>query len=147
MASLFTNVFAQVKQNQHQQGQQMQQSLSQAKVDETSSGLKDRPNLQGNFFYIDNITFSHHMASVNGIQMHYVIGGHGDPVVLLHGFPQSWYKWRHVMPALAKNYTVITPDLRGFGDSSKPVIGYDGKTTSEDIYQLISQLGFNKIFL
>ena len=147
MASLLTNVFAQVKQNQQQQGQQMQQSLSQAKVDETSSVLKDRPNLQDNFFEIDNITFSHHMASVNGIQMHYVIGGHGDPVVLLHGFPQSWYEWRHVMPALAKNYTVIAPDLRGFGDSSKPAIGYDGKTTSEDIYQLISQLGFNKIFL
>ena len=87
------------------------------------------------------------MASVNGIQMHYMIGGHGDPVVLLHGFPQSWYEWRHIMPALAKNYTVIEPDLRGFGDSSKPDTGYDGKTTSEDIYQLISQLGFNKILL
>jgi hypothetical protein len=72
-----TNVFAQVKQNQQQQGQQMQQSLSQAKVDKTSSVLKDRPNLQDNFFEFDNITFSHHMVSVNGIQMHYVIGGHG----------------------------------------------------------------------
>ena len=51
------------------------------------------------------------------------------------------------MPALAKNYTVIVPDLRGFGDSSKPVTGYDGKTTAEDIYQLISQLGFNQNFL
>jgi phage portal protein BeeE len=77
MAILLTNVFAQVKQNQQQQGQQMQQSLSQAKVDKTSSVLKDRPNLQDNFFEFDNITFSHHMVSVNGIQMHYVIGGHG----------------------------------------------------------------------
>jgi pimeloyl-ACP methyl ester carboxylesterase len=51
------------------------------------------------------------------------------------------------MPALAKNYNVIAPDLRRFGDSSKPAIGYDGKTTSKDIDQLISQLGFNKIFL
>jgi pimeloyl-ACP methyl ester carboxylesterase len=65
----------------------------------------------------------------------------------LHGFPQSWYEWRHIMPALAKNYTVIAPDLRGFGDSSKPITGYDGKTTAEDIYQLTSQLGFNQIFL
>ncbi len=125
----------------------MQQSLSQAKVDETSSVLKDRPNLQGNYFDIDNITFSNHRASVNGIQMHYMISGHGDPVVLIHGFQQSWYEWRHTMPALAKNYTVIEPYLRGFGDSSKPDIGYDGKVTSEDIYQLISQLGFNKILL
>ena len=51
------------------------------------------------------------------------------------------------MPALAKNYTVIVPDLRGLGDSSKPDTGYDGKTTAEDIYQLVSQLGFNKILL
>ena len=101
----------------------------------------------GNSFQIDNTTFSHHMASVNGIQLHYVIGGQGDPLVLLHGFPQSWYEWRHIMPELAKNYTVIAPDLRGFGDSSKPITGYDGKTTAEDIYQLTSQLGFNQILL
>ncbi|MGZ5548512.1 MAG: alpha/beta fold hydrolase, partial [Nitrososphaeraceae archaeon] len=98
-------------------------------------------------FDIDGVTFSHHMASVNGIQMHYVMGGKGDPIVLLHGFPQSWYEWRHIMPSLAKNYTVVAPDLRGFGDSSKPVTGYDGKTTAEDIYQLTSQLGFNQILL
>jgi pimeloyl-ACP methyl ester carboxylesterase len=51
------------------------------------------------------------------------------------------------MPALAKNHTVIAPDLRGLGDSSRPMTGYDGNTTAEDIYQLISQLGFNEIFL
>jgi pimeloyl-ACP methyl ester carboxylesterase len=99
-------------------------------------------------FDISNVTFSHHMASVNGIQLHYVIGGHGNPVVLLHGWPQTWYEWHKVMPALAKNYTVIAPDLRGLGDSSKPVTGYDGNTTAEDIYQLISQLGLGqKIYL
>src|ERR671910_122799 len=98
-------------------------------------------------FEIDNVTFSHHTASVNGIQMHYVIGGQGDPIVLLHGWPQTWYEWRHVMPALAKNYTVIAPDLRGLGDSSKPLTGYDGKTLAEDIHQLVTQLGFKTIFL
>ena len=102
---------------------------------------------KGISFDIDNVTFSHHMASVNGVQIHYVIGGHGDPLVLLHGWPQTWYEWRHVMPALAKNYTVIVPDLRGLGDSSKPLTGYDGKTTAEDIHQLVSQLGFKQIFL
>jgi pimeloyl-ACP methyl ester carboxylesterase len=106
-----------------------------------------RPNLLGVSFDIDNMTFSHHMASVNGIQMHYVIGGHGDPIVLLHGWPETWYTWRHVMPALAKNYTVIAPDLRGLGDSSKPPTGYDGKTVAEDIHQLVTQLGFKAIFL
>jgi pimeloyl-ACP methyl ester carboxylesterase len=98
-------------------------------------------------FEIDNMTFSHHTASVNGIQMHYVIGGQGDPVVLLHGWPQTWYEWHKVMPALAKNYTVIVPDLRGLGDSSKPASGYDSNTTAEDIHQLVTQLGFNDIFL
>jgi pimeloyl-ACP methyl ester carboxylesterase len=101
----------------------------------------------GNSFQMDNMTFSHHTASVNGIQLHYVIGGHGDPVVLLHGWPETWYAWHKVMPALAKNYTVIAPDLRGLGDSSKPLTGYDGKTVAEDIHQLVGKLGFKTIFL
>ena len=80
--------------------------------------------------------------------MHYVIGGQGEPVVLLHGWPETWYEWRHVMPALSKNYTVVAPDLRGLGDSSKPLTGYDGNTTAEDIYQLLSYLGLDqKVYL
>ncbi len=131
---------------QQQQQQQQQQQLPRSETNQSLS--QDKPFLEDLSFVIDGVTFSHHTASVNGIQMHYVIGGKGDPVVLLHGFPQSWYEWRHIMPALAKNYTVVAPDLRGLGDSSKPLTGYDGKTTAEDIYQLISQLGFNKpIFL
>lgn len=122
-----------------------QQQLSE--VNQSYSNLKHQPNFQGLVFDIDGIPFSHHMTTVNGIQMHYVIGGQGEPIVLLHGFPETWYEWRHVMPTLAKNYTVIVPDLRGLGDSSKPITGYDGRTTAEDIYQLVSQLGFNKIFL
>src|SRR5919197_267126 len=83
---------------------------------------QQQQQLSSNSFQMDNMTFSHHMASVNGIQLHYVIGGHGDPVVLLHGWPETWYGWHKVMPALAKNYTVVAPDLRGLGDSSKPLI-------------------------
>lgn len=103
--------------------------------------------IEGLSFELDNMTFSHHTASVNGIKMHYVIGGQGEPVVLLHGWPQTWYEWHKVMPALAKNYTVIAPDLRGLGATSKPYTGYDGNTTAEDIYQLLSQLGTQKINL
>ena len=98
-------------------------------------------------FVIENTTFTHNRASVNGILMHYVIGGHGDPVVLLHGWPQTWYEWHEIMPALAKNYTVVAVDLRGLGDTSKSPTGNDGNTRAEDIYQLISQLGFQKIYL
>jgi pimeloyl-ACP methyl ester carboxylesterase len=117
-------------------------------ANQTPSVLKQQqPNLIGVSFDIDNVTFSHHMASVNGIQLHYVTGGEGDPIILLHGWPETWYEWRHIMPALAKNYTVIAPDLRGLGDSSKPLTGYDGKTVAEDIHQLVTQLGFRTIFL
>jgi pimeloyl-ACP methyl ester carboxylesterase len=106
-----------------------------------------QPQPNGNSFQLDNMTFSHNTIPVNGIQLHYVIGGHGDPVVLLHGWPQTWYQFRLIMPALAKNYTVIAPDLRGLGDSSKPLTGYDGKTVAEDIHQLVTKLGFKTIFL
>jgi len=106
---------------------------------------QQEPN--GTSFQMNNMTFTHRTASVNGIQLHYVIGGHGDPVVLLHGWPETWYEWHLVMPALAKNHTVIAPDLRGLGDSSKPLTGYDGKTVAEDIHQLVTQLGFKTIFL
>ncbi|MGH9987578.1 MAG: alpha/beta fold hydrolase [Nitrososphaeraceae archaeon] len=123
-----------------------QRSLAQEQQDQTAYDAgKPAADLS---FEIDNTTFSHHTASVNGIQMHYVIGGQGDPVVLIHGWPQTWYEWRHVMPALARNYTVVVPDLRGLGDSSKPVTGYDGNTTAEDIYQLVAQLELGqKIYL
>jgi hypothetical protein len=87
--------------------QQQQQQQQQLQVNQTSSSVVEEQQqvLEGISFQIDNVTFSHHMASVNGIQMHYVIGGQGDPVVLLHGWPQSWYEWRHIMPALAKLYS------------------------------------------
>jgi pimeloyl-ACP methyl ester carboxylesterase len=116
-------------------------------LNQNHTAMAQQQQPTGNSFQMDNMTFSHNTASVNGIQMHYVIGGHGDPVVLLHGWPETWYAWHKVMPALAKNYTVVVPDLRGLGDSSKPLTGYDGKTLAEDIHQLVTQLGFKTIFL
>ena len=90
----------------------------------------------------------HHVVRVNGVRIHYVKAGQGDPVVLLHGFAQTCHQWiGKVMPALAKHYTVIAPDLRGAGDSEKPASGYDKQTLAEDIYQLVHQLGYEKIFL
>jgi pimeloyl-ACP methyl ester carboxylesterase len=128
--------------------QQQQQQQMQANQTFTPSVEEQRQLLEGISFQIDNVTFTHGMATINNsTQIHYVIGGQGDPVVLLHGWPETWYAWRHVMPALAQNYTVIAPDLRGLGDSSKPPTGYDGKTVAEDIHQLVTRLGFNTIFL
>ena len=90
--------------------QQQQQLSTDESNNQTLSHTKQQPPfIEDLSFDIDNVTFSHHMASVNGIQLHYVIGGQGDPIVLLHGWPQTWYEWHHIMPALAKNYTVIVP--------------------------------------
>jgi pimeloyl-ACP methyl ester carboxylesterase len=116
-------------------------------LNQNHTAMAQQQQQNGTYFQIDNMTFSHNTAAVNGIQLHYVMGGQGDPVVLVHGWPETWYEWHKVMPALAKNYTVIAPDLRGLGDSSKPVTGYDGKTLAEDIHQLVTRLGFETIFL
>jgi pimeloyl-ACP methyl ester carboxylesterase len=69
--------------------------------------------------------------------MHYVSVGEGLPVVLLHGWPQTWFAWRHVMKRLAPHFWVIAPDLRGLGDSSRPLDGYDSQTLAADVDELI----------
>ncbi len=91
------------------------------------------------------ITFGR--AEVNGIRMYYRMAGSGEPVVLLHGFPETSNAWRKVMPALAEHYTVLAPDLRGFGDSDRPDHGYDKRTVAEDVHQLVHQLKLGSIHL
>ncbi|HYO70419.1 MAG TPA: alpha/beta hydrolase, partial [Archangium sp.] len=86
--------------------------------------------------------FSHGTAQVNGITLHYVRGGSGTPLVLLHGWPETWFEWHRIMPALAGHYTVIAPDLRGAGESSKPEDGYTKRQMADDIHQLVRALGF-----
>jgi pimeloyl-ACP methyl ester carboxylesterase len=89
----------------------------------------------------------HRFATINSLQLHYVVSGQGPVVVLLHGMLGTWYTWRHVIPALARHYTVVAPDLRGFGDSAKPPTGYDKKTLAGDIHALLDQLGHENILL
>ena len=93
----------------------------------------------------DEVT--HHTAKFNGIKLHYVSAGSGEPVVLLHGWPQTWHEWRRIIPALAAKYSVVAPDLRGFGDSDKPAGGYDKRTVAEDVYQVVRHLGLGPIHL
>jgi len=64
--------------------------------------------------------FQHHYANLKEVCLHYVTIGQGNPVVLLHGWPQTWYEWRLMMPLLADAYCLAAPDLRGLGDSSRP---------------------------
>jgi len=91
--------------------------------------------------------WTHHVAIVNGFRMHCVIAGKGYPIVLLHGWPQSWYAWRKVIAPLAERFTVIAPDLRGLGSSDRPMTGYDKRTLATDVYALAGSLGFSKIGL
>lgn len=82
-------------------------------------------------------------AEVNGVLYHYLLAkGRGDPVVLLHGWGSTSYMWRYVMPQLvARGYTVLAPDLRGLGDTTKPATGYDKATVAGDIRALVAKLG------
>jgi pimeloyl-ACP methyl ester carboxylesterase len=90
---------------------------------------------------------THHNAVVNGIRLHYAIAGQGDPLVLLHGYPQTHHAWHKVLPELAKHFTIVAPDLRGLGDSERPETGYEKHIVAEDIYQLVRSLGYEKIYL
>lgn len=84
----------------------------------------------------------HRRVRVGEITLHYVESGHGKPLLLIPGWPQSWYAWRHVIPALAAmNRRVIAVDPRGLGDSDKPDGGYDLATVAGDLHSLADQLG------
>jgi pimeloyl-ACP methyl ester carboxylesterase len=79
----------------------------------------------------------HHTAQLPDVRLHYLTAGDGPALVLLHGWPQSSHEWRHLIPTLAQRYRVIAPDLRGLGDSSRPVGGYDKMTVAGDVRALL----------
>jgi pimeloyl-ACP methyl ester carboxylesterase len=83
-------------------------------------------------------------ASVNNVKLHYLVAGKGEPVILLHGYAQNSHMWRPLMVELAKSRLVIAPDLRGFGQSSKPANGYEKKTMAQDVHALAASLGLNR---
>ncbi|MCZ7440311.1 alpha/beta hydrolase [Micromonospora sp. WMMC241] len=85
--------------------------------------------------------FTEQRAQVGEVAWNYVRGGRGPALVLLHGYPQCWRMWRHLLPELARSYEVIAPDLRGFGDSDAPPGGYDKKTVAADLHRLLTDLG------
>ena len=93
--------------------------------------------------------FSDHQAAVNDQSIAYSIGGDGPPVLLLHGFPQMRAMWHAIAPILAQDYTVVAADLRGYGDSSKPlgVDSYSFREMATDQKALMSQLGFDRFHL
>jgi haloacetate dehalogenase len=82
-----------------------------------------------------------------GVRIHFRREGTGPAMVLLHGYPQTSHEWRKVMPILAKRFTVIAPDLRGYGDSDRPAGGYDKRTMAGDVADLIRRLGVGPVVL
>lgn len=95
-----------------------------------------------------SLEITSHYAQLSAVTLHYLEAGSGDPVVLLHGVPQSSHEWRTIIPRLADRYRVIAPDLRGLGDSSRPAGGYDKKTVAADIWELVHDtLGIERFLL
>ena len=93
----------------------------------------------------------HRDVTANGVRLHLAEAGAedapGGTVVMLHGWPQHWYEWRHVIPGLAERHRVLCPDLRGFGWSQAPPGGYDKETLADDVLALLDELGLERVHL
>lgn len=91
---------------------------------------------------------SHHIARVNGAELHYVAAGAaGSPILLVHGFPESWWAFHELIPRLAVRHRVFAVDLRGFGDSSVAGADHDSATAADDLHHLIAHLGMGPVHL
>ena len=106
----------------------------------TVSGV---PGLPGGFAG----TFESQLTDVDGVRLHTVSGGDGPPLLLVSGWPQTWYAWRYVMPRLAEDFRVIAVDPRGVGVSDAPDDGYDSGTLARELVALMDQLGHRRFAL
>ena len=112
---------------------------------QTSSASAQSPSGSQNFFP----GFRRQTVQTSGATINVLVGGNGPPLLLLHGYPQTHVEWRKIAPELAKNYTVVTPDLRGYGDSSKPAggekhVNYSKRALALDQVELMEKLGFRQ---
>jgi pimeloyl-ACP methyl ester carboxylesterase len=100
----------------------------------------DAPHLPPGF----SKTFTSRFVNAGGLRQHIVIGGDGPPLLLVHGWPENWYQYRALMPALARDFTVIAVDQRGMGLTDKPDSGYDSATLANDLVALMEALGYER---
>ena len=100
----------------------------------------DAPHLPRRF----SKQFTSRFVDAGGLRQHVVIGGDGPPLVLVHGWPENWYQYRALMPALARDFTVIAVDQRGMGLTEKPKSGYDSATLANDLVALMDALGYER---
>jgi hypothetical protein len=116
------------------------QNLSSTRLPAGPGSVSGAPNLPGGFAN----TFASGYVDANGLRLHAVIGGIGPPLLLVHGWPQTWYQWRMVMPTLARDFTVVAVDQRGIGLSDKPQGGYDAGSEANDMVALMEALGHRR---
>jgi len=118
----------------------MSASLADLPTPEGPGSVSGAPNLPEGF----TATFTSRYLDTAGLRQHVVTGGQGPPLLLVHGWPQTWYAWRLVMTALARDFTVVVPDQRGTGLSGKPAAGYDTGTLAADLVALMDALGHQR---
>jgi pimeloyl-ACP methyl ester carboxylesterase len=107
---------------------------------EGPGSVSGAPNLPTGF----TGTFTSRYVDTGDLRQHVVTGGDGPPLLLVHGWPQTWYAWRLVMPELARGFSVVAPDQRGCGLSGKPADGYDTGTLAADLAALMDALGHQR---
>ena len=118
----------------------MSTDLTPFTVPEGPGSVTAAPNLPAGFAD----TFTSRIVDTGGHRQHVVVGGDGPPLLLVHGWPESWYAWRLVMPTLAQHFTVVAVDQRGMGLTDKPETGYDSGTLAADLIALMDALGFDR---
>jgi pimeloyl-ACP methyl ester carboxylesterase len=118
----------------------MSSSPSDPPTPEGPGSVSGAPNLPEGF----TGTFTSRYIDTGGLRQHVVTGGGGPPLLLVHGWPQTWYAWRLIMPALARDFFVVAPDQRGTGLSGKPEDGYDSATLAGDLVALMDALGHRR---
>ena len=118
----------------------MLMSSSAATTPEGPGSVSGVPHLPEGF----TGTFTSRYVDTGDLRQHVVTGGDGPPLLLVHGWPQTWYAWRLVMPALARDFSVVAPDQRGTGLSGRPADGYDTGTLAADLVALMDALGHRR---
>jgi pimeloyl-ACP methyl ester carboxylesterase len=118
----------------------MSSSSTSRSTPEGPGSVSGAPNLPAGF----TDTFTSQYIDTGELRLHAVIGGEGPPLLLVHGWPENWYAWRMLMPALAKDFEVIAVDQRGIGLSDKPQDGYDTGTLANDLVALMDALGHER---
>jgi pimeloyl-ACP methyl ester carboxylesterase len=117
--------------------------MNSSPTPEGPGSVSGAPNLPAGF----TDTFTSRHINTGELRLHAVTGGAGPPLLLVHGWPQTWYAWRMLMPALARDFAVVAVDQRGIGLSDKPAGGYDTGTLARDLVALMDVLGHPRFAL